>query len=57
MPHSKYKFLGDYEFIWGPVRKGVSESILYEFLSSGEELHNLNITSGYKKKGCYECSC
>ncbi len=44
------KFLGDYEFIWGPVRKGVSESILYEFLSSGEELHNLNITSGYKKR-------
>jgi Ni,Fe-hydrogenase III large subunit len=50
MPHSKYKFLGDYEFIWGPVRKGVSESILYEFLSSGEELHNLDITSGYKKR-------
>lgn len=44
------KFLGDYEFIWGPVRKGVSESIVYEFLSSGEELHNLNITSGYKKR-------
>jgi Ni,Fe-hydrogenase III large subunit len=50
MPHSKYKFLGDYEFIWGPVRKGVSESILYEFLSSGEELHNLDITSGYKQR-------
>ena len=44
------KFLGDYEFIWGPVRKGVSESILYEFLSSGEELHNLDITLGYKKR-------
>ncbi len=44
------RFLGDYEFIWGPVRKGVSESILYEFLSSGEELHDLNITFGYKKR-------
>ncbi|MCL4321627.1 MAG: hypothetical protein M0016_04125 [Deltaproteobacteria bacterium] len=44
------KFLGDYEFIWGPVRKGVNESILYEFLSSGEELHNLDITFGYKKR-------
>ncbi|MDA8273095.1 MAG: hypothetical protein M0Z72_05090 [Deltaproteobacteria bacterium] len=51
MPHSKYKFLGDYEFIWGPVRKGVSESISFNFLSSGEELHNLEITSGYKKRG------
>ena len=50
MPHSKYKFLGDYEFIWGPVRKGVSESILFNFLSSGEELHNLEITAGYKKR-------
>jgi len=44
------KFLGDYEFDWGPVRKNVSESILYEFLSSGEELHNINITLGYKKR-------
>lgn len=44
------KFLGDYEFIWGPVRKGVSESIFYNFLSSGEELHNLDITFGYKKR-------
>ncbi|MHB8232398.1 MAG: NADH-quinone oxidoreductase subunit D-related protein [bacterium] len=44
------KFLGDYEFIWGPVRKGVSESIFYDFLSSGEELHNLEITFGYKKR-------
>jgi Ni,Fe-hydrogenase III large subunit len=44
------KFLGDYEFIWGPVRKGISESIFYEFLSSGEELHNLDITFGYKKR-------
>ena len=50
MNHGKYKFLGDYEFIWGPVRKGVSESILFNFLSSGEELHNLEITAGYKKR-------
>ena len=50
MKHGKYKFLGDYEFIWGPVRKGVSESILLNFLSSGEELHNLEITAGYKKR-------
>lgn len=50
MPHGKYKFLGDYEFIWGPVRKGVSESILYNFLTSGEELHNLDIKAGYKKR-------
>jgi Ni,Fe-hydrogenase III large subunit len=50
MKHGKYKFLGDYEFIWGPVRKGVSESILFNFLSSGEELHNLEITAGYKKR-------
>ncbi|MCL4428977.1 MAG: hypothetical protein M1276_08345 [Deltaproteobacteria bacterium] len=50
MPHSKYKFLGDYEFVWGPVRKGTSESILFNFLSSGEELHNLEITAGYKKR-------
>lgn len=44
------KFLGDYEFVWGPVRKSISESILYEFLSSGEELHNIKITLGYKKR-------
>ncbi|MGC8554694.1 MAG: hypothetical protein ACP5NA_04310 [Candidatus Acidulodesulfobacterium sp.] len=50
MKHGKYKFLGDYEFIWGPVRKGVSESILFDFLTSGEELHNLEITAGYKKR-------
>ena len=50
MNHGKYKFLGDYEFIWGPVRKGVSESILFNFLSSGEELHNLEITAGYKTR-------
>jgi len=50
MPHSKYKFLGDYEFIWGPVRKGAYESILFNFLTSGEELHNLEITAGYKKR-------
>ena len=50
MNHGKYKFLGDYEFVWGPVRKGTSESILFNFLSSGEELHNLEITAGYKKR-------
>ncbi len=50
MSHSNYKFLGDYEFIWGPVRKGTAESILFNFLTSGEELHNLEITAGYKKR-------
>jgi Ni,Fe-hydrogenase III large subunit len=44
------KFLGDYEFIWGPVKKGVCESSYYHFLTSGEELHELDIILGYKKR-------
>ncbi len=44
------KFLGDYEFIWGPVKKGVCESSYYHFLTSSEELHELDITLGYKTR-------
>ncbi|MHB1679431.1 MAG: NADH-quinone oxidoreductase subunit D-related protein [bacterium] len=44
------KFLGDYEFIWGPVKKGICESSYYHFLTSSEELHELDITLGYKTR-------